>query len=380
MKNVILLGATGSIGTQTLEVVRSNPDLFRIVALSFGRNIELGRQIITEFKPKMVSVQNREDAETLKAEFPAIQFYAGLDGLREIAVCLDGELLLSAVIGSIGLLPTLDAIDAGKEIAIANKETLVTAGHLVMRKAREKNVSILPVDSEHSAIFQALNGEKRAQVEKLIITASGGSFRDRSRAELKGVTVAEALSHPNWSMGNKLTIDSATMFNKGLEVIEAHWLYDMPYKDIEVVIHRESVIHSMVSYVDGSIIAQLGVPDMRIPIQYALTYPDREPIHFSEPFDITKYGALHFEKVDFNRFRALKLAYNAGKIGGTMPTVLNAANEIAVAGFLNGQVAFQSIEALVENAMKWHETIQDPSLETILEVDHATRGYVKTLL
>ncbi|WP_239254202.1 1-deoxy-D-xylulose-5-phosphate reductoisomerase [Listeria ilorinensis] len=380
MKKIILLGATGSIGTQALEVIREHAEDFEITALSFGRNIQLGEKIIQEFQPKKVSVLSKRDAEKLRGEFPKIQVVHGLDGLREIAQTEEGELVLNAVTGSVGLLPTLDAIRAGKTIAIANKETLVTAGHLVMAEAKKYRVHILPVDSEHSAIFQALNGEKRSEVDKLIITASGGSFRDKTREELKNVTVAEALAHPNWNMGNKLTIDSATMFNKGLEVIEAHWLYDMPYEDIEVVLHRESVVHSMVAYVDGSIIAQLGMPDMRVPIQYALTYPERLPLHFKEPFDITRYGALHFEKIDFERFKALKLAYNAGKIGGTMPTVLNAANEIAVAGFLNGQVAFHNIEALVENALNRHDVIEAPSLDTILEVDKTTRAYVKTLL
>ncbi|MHC5280542.1 1-deoxy-D-xylulose-5-phosphate reductoisomerase [Listeria kieliensis] len=382
MKKINLLGATGSIGTQTLEIVREHPELFEITALSFGRNVELGRKIIQEFKPKAVSVQNNRDVEKLKLEFPDIRFYSGMEGLRAIASFSEGDVLLSAVIGSVGLLPTLDAIEAGKQIAIANKETLVTAGHLVMEAARKKSVDILPVDSEHSAVFQALNGEKRENVSKLIITASGGSFRDKTRQELKHVTVKEALNHPNWNMGNKLTIDSATMFNKGLEVIEAHWLYDMDYDDIDVVIHRESIVHSLVEYIDGSMIAQLGAPDMRIPIQYALTFPDRSSIQFSEPFSLAKIGTLHFEEVDYDRFRALKLAYNAGKIGGTMPTVLNAANEIAVAGFLNGQVDFNNIEAVVENAMNHHmqNVIQAPSLDTILQVDQETRAYVKTLL
>lgn len=382
MKKINLLGATGSIGTQTLEIVREHPELFEITALSFGRNVTLGRKIIQEFKPKAVSVQNKRDVEKLKPEFPDVRFYSGMEGLRAIAAFPEGDVLLSAVIGSVGLLPTLDAIEAGKQIAIANKETLVTAGHLVMAVARKKGVDILPVDSEHSAVFQALNGEKRENVSKLIITASGGSFRDKTRQELKHVTVKEALNHPNWNMGNKLTIDSATMFNKGLEVIEAHWLYDMDYEDIDVVIHRESIVHSLVEYIDGSMIAQLGAPDMRIPIQYALTYPDRSNITFSEPFSLAKIGTLHFEEVDYDRFRALKLAYNAGKIGGTMPTVLNAANEIAVAGFLNGQVDFNNIEAVVENAMNHHmqNVIQAPSLDTILQVDQETRAYVKTLL
>ncbi|MEE9726633.1 1-deoxy-D-xylulose-5-phosphate reductoisomerase [Listeria seeligeri] len=380
MKKIILLGATGSIGTQALTIVRENPDKFQVVALSFGRNMERGRAIIQEFKPKMVAVWHTRDKVTLQAEFPDLKVFNGLEGLREVSTYPDGDILLNAVMGSVGLLPTLDAIEAGKTIAIANKETLITAGHLVMNAAREKNISLLPVDSEHSAILQALNGENPEKIKKIILTASGGSFRDKTREQLSEVTVKEALKHPNWNMGNKLTIDSATMFNKGLEVMEAHWLFGVSYDQIEVVIQRESIVHSMVQFVDGSIMAQLGTPDMRIPIQYALTAPDRFHIPFENEFRITDFSALHFEKVDYERFPALKLAYNAGKIGGTMPTVLNAANEIAVAGFLNGQVAFYNIEALVENAMNRHTSISNPDLDTILQVDKETRAYVKTLL
>ncbi|MBC1722175.1 1-deoxy-D-xylulose-5-phosphate reductoisomerase [Listeria seeligeri] len=380
MKKIILLGATGSIGTQALTIVRENPDKFQVVALSFGRNMDRGRAIIQEFKPKMVAVWHTRDKVTLQAEFPDLKVFNGLEGLREVSTYPDGDILLNAVMGSVGLLPTLDAIEAGKTIAIANKETLVTAGHLVMNAAREKNISLLPVDSEHSAILQALNGENPEKIKKIILTASGGSFRDKTREQLSEVTVKEALKHPNWNMGNKLTIDSATMFNKGLEVMEAHWLFGVSYDQIEVVIQRESIVHSMVQFVDGSIMAQLGTPDMRIPIQYALTAPDRFHIPFENEFRITDFSALHFEKVDYERFPALKLAYNAGKIGGTMPTVLNAANEIAVAGFLNGQVAFYNIEALVENAMNRHTSISNPDLDTILQVDKETRAYVKTLL
>lgn len=302
-----------------------------------------------------------------------------MEGLREVAVHPNGDVVLTAVIGSVGLLPTLDAIEAGKQIAIANKETLVTAGHLITEASKRKGVTLLPVDSEHSAIFQCLQGENNQYVEKLILTASGGSFRDKTREELRRVTVKEALQHPNWHMGNKLTIDSATMFNKGLEVIEAYWLYGIPYDNIDVVIHRESIVHSMVQFAGGSIMAQLGAVDMRVPIQYALTYPERAPLHFDSEFDITSLTALHFEKLDYQRFPALRLAIDAGKIGGTMTTVLNAANEIAVAGFLNGQVAFHNIEALVENAIHNHQVIDSPNLETILEVDKETRAYVKTL-
>ncbi|MBC1557891.1 1-deoxy-D-xylulose-5-phosphate reductoisomerase [Listeria booriae] len=380
MRKINLLGATGSVGSQTLEIVREHPELFQVVALSFGRNMKLGTAVIEEFKPELVSVEHRRDYEKLKLEFPNLKVYYGAMGLQEVATYAHGDILINVVMGSVGLQPTLDAIAAGKEIAIANKETLVTAGHLVMRAAKEKGVRIVPVDSEHSAIYQCLQGENPANISKLIVTASGGSFRDRTREQLRNVTVAEALTHPNWSMGNKITIDSATMFNKGLEVIEAHWLFNLDYDDIEVVVHRESVIHSMVAFKDGSHIAQLGLPDMRVPIQYALTHPERASISFNKPFDITEFGALHFDKMDFHRFPALKLAYTAGKIGGTMPSVLNAANEIAVAGFLNGQVAFQDIEALVENAMNRHETIANPDLETIFQVDQETRAYVKTLL
>ncbi|MBC2178638.1 1-deoxy-D-xylulose-5-phosphate reductoisomerase [Listeria booriae] len=380
MRKINLLGATGSVGSQTLEIVREHPELFQVVALSFGRNMKLGTAVIEEFKPELVSVEHRRDYEKLKLEFPNLKVYYGAMGLQEVATYAHGDILINAVMGSVGLQPTLDAIAAGKEIAIANKETLVTAGHLVMRAAKEKGVRIVPVDSEHSAIYQCLQGENPANISKLIVTASGGSFRDRTREQLRNVTVAEALTHPNWSMGNKITIDSATMFNKGLEVIEAHWLFNLDYDDIEVVVHRESVIHSMVAFKDGSHIAQLGLPDMRVPIQYALTHPERASISFNKPFDITEFGTLHFDKMDFHRFPALKLAYTAGKIGGTMPSVLNAANEIAVAGFLNGQVAFQDIEALVENAMNRHETIANPDLETIFQVDQETRAYVKTLL
>ncbi|MBC1502014.1 1-deoxy-D-xylulose-5-phosphate reductoisomerase [Listeria weihenstephanensis] len=380
MRKINLLGATGSVGSQTLEIVKEHPELFQVVALSFGRNMKLGMEIIRAFKPEIVSVEHRRDYEKLKLEFPDIKIYYGAMGLQEVATYSHGDILINAVMGSVGLQPTLDAIAAGKEIAIANKETLVTAGHLVMRAAKEKGVKIVPVDSEHSAIYQCLQGENPANIDKLIVTASGGSFRDKTREQLKNVTVAEALAHPNWSMGNKITIDSATMFNKGLEVIEAHWLFDLDYDAIDVVIHRESVIHSMVAFKDGSHIAQLGLPDMRVPIQYALTHPERASISFNKPFDITEFGTLHFDKMDFHRFPALKLAYTAGKIGGTMPSVLNAANEIAVAGFLNGQVAFQDIEALVENAMNRHEAIPNPDLETIFQVDQETRAYVKTLL
>ncbi|MFD0049343.1 1-deoxy-D-xylulose-5-phosphate reductoisomerase [Actinomycetes bacterium NPDC127524] len=382
MKNISLLGATGSIGKQTADVVRSHPDEFRIVSMSSGRNISLTRKFINEFKPELVSVQTKEDCETLKTEFPSgnIKFVYGDTGLEEAAVYEKATVLVNAVIGSVGLAPTLKAIKAKKDIAIANKETLVTAGHLVMEEARKAGVSLLPVDSEHSAIFQALQGEKEKNIERLIITASGGSFRDRTREELKDVSVEDALNHPNWSMGAKITIDSATMMNKGLEVIEAHWLFGLPYEKIDVLLHKESIIHSMVEYHDSSVIAQLGTPDMRVPIQYALTYPDRLPLASKNRLDLASIGKLHFEEMDFVRFPCLQFAYEAGKMGGTMPTVLNAANEEAVARFLNGDISFLEIEKLIEKALNNHQAIDNPELSIIQEVDLHTRQYVKKLL
>ncbi|MDQ1146710.1 1-deoxy-D-xylulose-5-phosphate reductoisomerase [Bacillus sp. SORGH_AS 510] len=380
MKTISLLGATGSIGTQTLDVIREHPTEFKLAALSIGKNIELARQMITEFQPELVSVQNKSDYITLKEEFPHIKFTFGDEGLIETAVYDKADILVNAVLGSVGLNPTLQAIECGKTIAIANKETLVTAGHLVMDAAKRNQVTLLPVDSEHSAIFQALQGEKAKNIEKLILTASGGSFRDRTRSELENVTVQEALNHPNWSMGAKITIDSATMMNKGLEVIEAHWLFDIPYDKIDVLLHKESIIHSMVEFHDSSIIAQLGTPDMRVPIQYALTYPDRLPLSTANRLNLAQIGKLHFQEMDLERFRCLHFAYMAGKKGGTMPTVLNAANEAAVAAFLDGKIRFLQIEELIEKALSTHQTIEHPSLAVIQEVDKETRQYVQSLL
>ncbi|MEH7439687.1 1-deoxy-D-xylulose-5-phosphate reductoisomerase [Neobacillus drentensis] len=380
MKTISLLGATGSIGTQTLDVIREHPTEFKLAALSIGKNIELARKMISEFQPELVSVQNKSDYITLKTEFPQTKFTFGPEGLIETAVYEKADILVNAVLGSVGLNPTLQAIECGKIIAIANKETLVTAGHLVMDAAKRNHVTLLPVDSEHSAIFQALQGEKAKNIERLILTASGGSFRDRSRNELENVTVQEALNHPNWSMGAKITIDSATMMNKGLEVIEAHWLFDIPYDKIDVLLHKESIIHSMVEFHDSSIIAQLGTPDMRVPIQYALTYPDRLPLASANRLNLAQIGRLHFQEMDVERFRCLNFAYIAGKEGGTMPTVLNAANEAAVAAFLEGKIRFLQIEDLIEKALSTHQTIQHPSLSVIQEVDQETRQYVQSLL
>jgi 1-deoxy-D-xylulose-5-phosphate reductoisomerase len=374
------MGASGSIGTQTLDIIREHPEEFKLAAFSVGKNIELARKIIIEFNPELVSVQNMKDCNTLKAEFPHTKFTFGEEGLIETAVFDKADILVNAVLGSVGLHPTLLAIESGKTIAIANKETLVTAGHLVMEAAKRNNVSFLPVDSEHSAIFQALQGEKAKNIERLILTASGGSFRDRTRQELENVTLDEALKHPNWSMGAKITIDSATMMNKGLEVIEAHWLFDMPYDKIDVLLHKESIIHSMIEFHDSSIIAQLGTPDMRVPIQYALTYPDRIPLPSSKRLNLAQVGTLHFQEMNQERFRCLRFAYEAGQRGGTLPTVLNAANEAAVGAFLEGKIRFLQIENLIEKAMEVHQIIEDPSLTIIQEVDRETRQYVHSLL
>lgn len=380
LKYISLLGATGSIGTQTLDIIQEHSNEFQLVAMTVGRNISLARKIIAQFKPELVSIASHDEVASLQLEFPDVKFTYGHDGLVEAATYPKSTILVNAVIGSVGLYPTLEAINAGKTICIANKETLVTAGHLVMKAAKDKGVPILPVDSEHSAIFQALQGEKEKNIEKLILTASGGSFRDKSRAELQNVTVAEALNHPNWSMGAKITIDSATMMNKGLEVIEAHWLFDIPYEKIDVLLHKESIIHSMVEFHDSSVIAQLGTPDMRVPIQYALTYPDRFPLKTANRLNLAEIGRLHFKQMDFERFRCLKFAFNAGRIGGTLPTVLNAANEAAVDAFLNGKITFLQIEELIEKSLTAHDSIMNPDLSLIQEVDQETRAYVYSLL
>ncbi|TWT28188.1 1-deoxy-D-xylulose-5-phosphate reductoisomerase [Planomicrobium sp. CPCC 101110] len=378
-KKIVLLGATGSIGVQTADIIREHKGEFTLIGFSAGKNMEITKQYLQEFAPEIVCVQLEEDAKMLQAEFPDVSVVCGSKGLIEAAT-YDADVLVNAVIGSVGLEPTLEAIKLGRIIAIANKETLVTAGHLVMDSAKQYGATILPVDSEHSALFQALNGEKREQASRLILTASGGSFRDRTRAELQNVTVQDALNHPNWSMGSKITIDSATMVNKGLEVIEAHILFDFDYKDIGVLLHRESIIHSMVEFHDTSVMAQLGTPDMRVPIQYALTYPERLPRSQAKRLNLAEIGKLHFQEMDYERFRALKLAFEAGKAGGTMTTVLNAANEQAVAMFLSEQINFLQIEELIERAMDKHAVISSPDLETILHVDAETRKTVENMI
>jgi 1-deoxy-D-xylulose-5-phosphate reductoisomerase len=368
-RRISILGSTGSIGTQTLEVVAKHPDLFQIESLAAGTNMDLLLKQIHQFKPKHVSVINAEIADKVRREAPAgMKVYYGEQGLLEVAVGGNSNFVVSAIMGSIGLKPTLAAIEAGKTIGLANKETLVSAGHIVTEAAKRNKVELIPIDSEHSAIFQCLNGEFIQQVNKLIITASGGSFRDRTRDELKGVTVEQALKHPNWSMGAKITIDSATMANKGLEVIEAHWLFQLAYSQIEVIIHPESIIHSMVEFVDYSVMAQLGTPDMRVPIQYALTYPNRI-VTPSMQLKLTEIGSLHFRPMDFKRYPCFQMAIDSGMTGGSASTVYNAANEIAVSRFLKREIDFLSIESIISEVLNKHEVINFPDLDQILEAD-----------
>ncbi len=371
MKNIAILGASGSIGQQALDVIREHATDFNLVAFSVGKNIAYAQNIINEFKPDIVSVQYEEDIE--KLSHLDVEIVYGDKGLLVVSTYHKTDLLLNSILGSIGLKPTMAAIEAGIDIALANKETLVVAGELVMNKAKEKNVKILPVDSEHSAIFQCLHGENNQNINKLIITASGGSFRDLTRDELKDVTLEDALNHPNWSMGQKITIDSATMMNKGLEVIEAKWLFDLNIDQIETILHKESIIHSMVEFNDSSIIAQLGTPDMRTPIQYAFTYPNRAP-RDAERLNLAQIGQLNFKEMDFNRFKCIKLAYKALSIGGTMPVVLNAVNEVAVGKFLNKEISFLDIERMIEKEMKEHQVIASPDLDTILKIDAAYKS------
>lgn len=369
MKHLSILGSTGSIGTQTLDVVRNNDDI-KVVGISAGSNIELLEKQAREFQPEIVCVYDEEKAKELKTKISDldIKVVSGMDGLIEVATVKSADIVLTAVVGMIGIRPTLEAIYAHKDIALANKETLVTAGHIIMREAKEYNVKILPVDSEHSAVFQSLQGNKHSQVSKIILTASGGPFRNSTMEELKNVTVEQALKHPNWSMGRKITIDSSTMVNKGLEVMEAKWLFDVDYDQIDVVIQPQSLIHSMVEYVDGGIMAQLGTPDMKLPIQYALYYPDRRFLG-GERVDFAKIGSITFMKPDLEKFKGFKLAYDAGRTGGTMPTIYNAANELAVSKFLNREIQYLEIADFIEQAMESHKVIENPTLEQILEAE-----------
>lgn len=379
MRKLAVIGSTGSIGTQTLDVVSKYPEQFQIEGLAAGSNVSLFLEQVKQFRPKKASVGSRGLAEELRPHLPqGIELYYGEEGLVEVAAGTDADLVVTAVMGSVGLSSTLAAIQEGKTIGLANKETLVTAGHLVTALAKEKNVPLLPIDSEHSAIFQCLNGEHSGEVHGITLTASGGSFRHLSREELAQVTVEQALQHPNWSMGSKITIDSATMVNKGLEVIEAHWLFDLPYDKIGVLLHPESIIHSYVEYVDGSIIAQLGSPDMRVPIQYALTYPHRWPSP-AKRLSLAEVGQLHFQEMDFKRFPCLRLAFECGRIGGTATTVFNAANEVAVSRFLNHEISFLRIESLIEQVLEQHHALAHPDLECIRETDAWARKLAASL-
>ncbi len=380
MKTIAVIGSTGSIGTQTLEIVREQKDL-KVVALSAGKNIDLLEQQIREFEPKIASVSSEQDAKELYSRIGSgkTEIVFGMDGLIACSTYPDVEIAVMAVVGMIGIRPVIEAIKAGKEIALANKETLVTAGHIIMPLAAKNKVRILPVDSEHSAIFQCLQGNQGSAVEKIILTASGGPFRGKKKEDLINVTASDALKHPNWSMGNKITIDSSTMVNKGLEVIEASWLFTMEPDKIEVVIQPQSIIHSAVQYEDGGIMAQLGVPDMKLPIQYALYYPIRRKLSMKR-VNFFELGTLQFERPDLETFRGLALAFESIKAGGSLPTVYNAANEYAVAKFLANQIKFLQIAEFIERAMDRHTLIKEPDLESILETEERTYQYLDSII
>lgn len=380
MKKISILGSTGSIGTQTLEIVRDNNDL-QVEALVAKSNIELLEEQVREFKPKLVCVYDDEKAKVLKDNIKDlnIEVVSGMDGMIECATIESAEIVVTAVVGMIGILPTIEAIKSGKDIALANKETLVTAGHIIIPLSKENNVKIYPVDSEHSAIFQSINGEDKKEIKKIILTASGGPFRGKKIEDLQDIRPEDALKHPNWSMGRKITIDSATMVNKGLEVIEAKWLFDVDFDKIQVVVHPQSIIHSMVEYVDGAVMAQLGMPDMKLPIQYALFYPNRRIMN-NNKLDFYKLGSISFEEPDMETFRGLKLAYEVGRTGGSLPTVYNAANEKAVELFLNNKIKFLDVYKIIEKCVDKHSVINNPSIEEILEVERKTYDYIKELL
>ncbi len=376
MKKIAVLGSTGSIGTQTLEIVRENPDL-KVAGLAAGSNVELMEKQIREFLPGLAVMWSEQAAEDLRIrvrDLP-VRVLSGMEGLISLAREESVEILVTAIVGMIGIRPTIAAIESGKTIALANKETLVTAGHLIMPLARRHGVPILPVDSEHSAIFQSMNGEKRDQVSRIWLTASGGPFRGKTRQELEHMGVEDALRHPNWSMGRKITVDSATLVNKALEVMEARWLFDVSLDQIEVLVHPQSIIHSMVEYQDGAVMAQLGAPDMKLPIQYALFYPDRRPMK-GERVDFFKLGQITFERPDRETFRGLELGMQAARTGGSMPTVFNAANERAVALFLEKKIGFLEIAELIEACMEQHRLIPDPDVEQILHAEAETYAYI----
>lgn len=372
MKQIAILGSTGSIGTQTLEVVRENGDI-QVLAMAAGNNITLLEQQIREFHPKLVAVWSEEKAKELRDRIKdaKTEVMWGMDGLIAVSVYKDVEILVTAIVGMIGIRPTIEAIKAGKHIALANKETLVTAGHIIMPLAKEYGVSILPVDSEHSAIFQSLQGNEHKSIHKILLTASGGPFRGKKEEDLLNIKVEDALKHPNWTMGQKITIDSSTMINKGLEVIEAKWLFDVDVDQVQVVVQPQSIIHSMVEYVDGAIMAELGTPDMKLPIQYALYYPERRYLP-GDRLDFWSLGKIDFEKPDMKTFYGLTLAYEAGRKGGSLPTVFNAANELAVSKFLNREIKYLEIMEIVEDCMRAHQNIEHPTLEQILDTEKAT--------
>lgn len=377
MKKIGILGSTGSIGTQTLEIIRHHRDEIQVTALAAGGNVDLLEKQVREFAPQVAALWSEKACRELRERIRDldVRVVCGMDGLLEIAA-LDGmEALVTAVVGMIGVRPTLEAISHGKDILLANKETLVTAGHLLMPMAREQGVSILPVDSEHSAIFQSLNGEKKSRIKKILLTASGGPFRGKKRKELEGMRAEDALRHPNWSMGRKITIDSATLVNKGLEVMEAVWLFGVELSQIQVVVQPQSIIHSMVEYVDGSVIAQLGLPDMKLPIQYALFYPDRRPMA-GPSLDFYELAGITFEKPDMETFRGLALAFDAMKAGGSMPVVYNAANEQAVSLFLDHRISFLEIAEIIEDCMGRHQVVAHPDVEQILEAERWTNEVI----
>lgn len=376
-RNIVLLGSTGSIGTQTLDVVRNNSDELKVIGLAANtRTAEVEKQV-REFRPKYVCMYDEHAAKELQAkiEDTGIKVMTGMEGLLEIVSVPEADTVLTAVVGMIGIQPTIRAIESGKDIALANKETLVCAGHIIMPLAAQKNVQILPVDSEHSAIFQSLNGEPKDKLEKIILTASGGPFRGKKRSELENMTAADALKHPNWDMGPKVTIDSSSLVNKGLEVMEARWLFDVALDNIQVVIHPQSILHSAVQFCDGAVIGQMGVPDMKLPIQYALFYPDRRPMN-EKRLDLFELGSMTFEKPDMETFRGLKLAFDSAKEGGSMPTVFNAANEMAVRAFLKGEIKYLQIYDMIQRAMEHHVKIDNPSVEDILQAEKETYDYL----
>ncbi|WP_026890297.1 MULTISPECIES: 1-deoxy-D-xylulose-5-phosphate reductoisomerase [Lacrimispora] len=378
MKKIAILGSTGSIGTQTLEVVENQGDM-EVTALAAGNNIRLLEEQIRKFMPKLVCVWNEEKAKELAVsvgDLP-VRVVSGMEGLIEVATEPSADIVVTAVVGMIGIRPTIAAMEAGKDIALANKETLVTAGHIIMPLAKKQGVNILPVDSEHSAIFQCLNGENKKTIHKVLLTASGGPFRGKTREELKSVQVEDALKHPNWSMGRKITIDSSTMVNKGLEVMEAKWLFDVSMDQVEVVVQPKSIIHSMVEFEDGAVMAQLGTPDMKLPIQYALYYPERRFLP-GERLDFWSLKEIAFEKPDMVNFPGLSLAYQAGRRGGTLPTVFNAANERAVEKFLNREISYLSITDMIEGAMNGHTVKENPTVEEILEAENAAYEYIES--